>query len=110
MTHRYLLLDLNNTLQFPGLKTVSPKLVSMCVIWNLDGTVPTMHNFFKQPALQQTVVERPATAKPRDPDSYDFKDEQLAKDYRKMYDRYNEMEEMMKAQSIGDDNERGTSD
>ena len=61
-----------------------------------------MHNFFKQPALQQTVVERPATAKPRDPDSYDFKDEQLAKDYRKMYDRYNEMEEMMKAQSIVD--------
>ena len=63
------------------------------------------------PDLQQAVMEqRPATAKPRDPDSYDFQDEQLAKDYRKMYDRYNEMEEMMKAQSIGDDNERGTSD
>ena len=49
--------------------------------------------------LQQTVAERPATSKPRDPDSYDFKDEQLAKDYRKMYDKYQQMEEMMKDQS-----------
>lgn len=82
----------------------------MCLCENLDwDSVNVCQN--TQPALQQTVVERPATAKPRDPDSYDFKDEQLARDYRKMYDRYNEMEEMMKAQSIaGESNEGGTSD
>lgn len=50
--------------------------------------------------LQQTVIERPPTSKPRDPDSYDFKDEQLAKDYRKMYERFQQMENLMKQQNM----------
>ena len=49
-----------------------------------------------KPPLQQTVLERPVTSKPRDPESYDFKDEQLAKDYRKMYEKYQQMEALMK--------------
>ena len=36
-----------------------------------------------KPPLQQNLPPpRPPTAKPKDPDSYDFKDEQVAKDYR----------------------------
>ena len=36
-------------------------------------------------------MARPATSKPKDPDQYDFKDEQLAKDYRKMWEKYNQV-------------------
>ena len=38
-------------------------------------------------------MKRPETAKPRDPDSYEFNDDQLEKDYRKMYDTLHEIEE-----------------
>ena len=34
---------------------------------------------------------KPQTAKPKDPDAYDFKDEQLAKDYRKMWEKYHQV-------------------
>lgn len=33
------------------------------------------------------------------PDSYEFHDEQLAKDYRKMFERCTQMDEMLKRQS-----------
>ena len=61
-----------------------------------------------KPNLQQTIIERPITSKPRDPDSYDFKDEQLAKDYRKMWEKYQQMEAMMneKNASENDENEK----
>ena len=49
--------------------------------------------------LQPQVEIRPETAKPKDPDSFDFKDEQVAKDYKKMWDKYNEMEALLKAKS-----------
>ena len=49
--------------------------------------------------LQPQVDIRPETAKPKDPDSFDFKDEQVAKDYKKMWDKYNEMEALLKAKS-----------
>ena len=39
--------------------------------------------------------QRPVTAKPKDPDSYEFDDEQLEKDYRKMYEKYHEMETVL---------------
>ncbi len=38
--------------------------------------------------LQEKPVSRPPTAKPRDPDTYVFADEQLAKDYRKLYEQF----------------------
>lgn len=44
------------------------------------------------------VIERPPTSKPKDPDSYDFKDDQVAKDYRKMWDKYHQMEAMLQQQ------------
>ena len=49
--------------------------------------------------LQPQVDIRPETAKPKDPDSFDFKDEQVAKDYKKMWDKYNEMEALLKAKN-----------
>jgi hypothetical protein len=49
--------------------------------------------------LQPQVDIRPETAKPKDPDSFDFKDDQVAKDYKKMWDKYNEMEALLKAKS-----------
>ena len=42
------------------------------------------------------ILQRPPTAKPRDPESYEFSDEQLEKDYRKMYEKYQEMEAVLK--------------
>ncbi|TRY71890.1 hypothetical protein TCAL_12111, partial [Tigriopus californicus] len=38
--------------------------------------------------LEDRVPPRPATAKPKDPDFYDFKDDNLAKDYRKLWEEY----------------------
>lgn len=53
-----------------------------------------------EPPLQPEVIDiRPPTAKPRDPDSYDFKDDQVAKDYRKMWEKYHEMEQMLLAKT-----------
>ena len=43
--------------------------------------------------FQPDPPPRPKTAKPRDPDSYEFTDEQLEKDYRKMYDKLQALEE-----------------
>ena len=42
------------------------------------------------------ILQRPPTAKPRDPESYEFNDEQLERDYRKMYEKYQEMEAVLK--------------
>ena len=42
------------------------------------------------------ILQRPPSTKPKNPDSYEFGDEQLEKDYRKMYDKYQEMEAMLK--------------
>ena len=47
------------------------------------------------PQLQQVIEQRPPTAKPKAPDEFDFKDEQVAKDYKKMYDKYQEMEALL---------------
>ena len=47
------------------------------------------------PQLQQVIELRPPTAKPKAPDEFDFKDEQVAKDYKKMYDKYQEMEALL---------------
>ena len=43
--------------------------------------------------FQPDPPPRPKTAKPRDPDSYEFADEQLEKDYRNMYDKLQALEE-----------------
>jgi len=56
-----------------------------------------------QPYIPQTLVTRPETSKPRDPDSYDFKDEQLAKDYRKMYEKYHQMEALLKQKELAEE-------
>ena len=40
---------------------------------------------------------RPQTAKPKDPSELQIEDEELAKDYRKMYERFTEMEAKMAA-------------
>jgi|ERR1712062_551898 len=52
---------------------------------------------------QNLPQPRPPTAKPKDPDSYDFGgNEEAAKDYRKLWDKYNEMEALLKKQAEGD--------
>ena len=51
------------------------------------------------PQLQQVIENRPPTAKPKDPDESDFKDEQVAKDYRKMWEKYQEMEALLAAKN-----------
>ena len=53
--------------------------------------------------LQQAIDVRPPTAKPKDPDQFNFQDERMAKDYRKMWDKYQEMEAMLMAKSQNDD-------
>ncbi len=60
---------------------------------------------FIQPYVQQTIINRPPTSKPKDPDAYDFKDEQLAKDYRKMWDKYHQMEALLKQKKANPDPE-----
>ncbi len=65
--------------------------------------VKPLTNF--QPYVEQTIVARPVTSKPRDPDSYDFGDEQLAKDYRKMYEKYHQMEALLKQKKANEDNQ-----
>ena len=60
--------------------------------------------------LQPQVDIRPETAKPKDPDSFDFKDEQVAKDYKKMWDKYNEMEALLKAKSEAENAEEEEED
>ena len=55
--------------------------------------------------LQPQVDIRPETAKPKDPDSFDFKDEQVAKDYKKMWDKYQEMEALLMAKTKAESGE-----
>ena len=45
--------------------------------------------------LVQKGGPRPPTAKPKDPSELNIEDEELAKDYRKMYERFTEMEAKM---------------
>ena len=52
-------------------------------------------------------LQRPPTAKPKAPTSYEFNDAQLEKDYRKMYDRYTQLEEMLKENPELETKERG---
>ena len=40
---------------------------------------------------------RPLTAKPKDPSELNIEDEELARDYRKMYEKFTEMEAKMAA-------------
>ena len=47
--------------------------------------------------VQQPGGNRPPTAKPKDPSELNIEDEELAKDYRKMYERFTEMEAKMAA-------------
>ena len=42
------------------------------------------------------ILQRPPSVKPRDPSTYQFNDEQLEQDYRKMYEKYQEMEALLK--------------
>lgn len=72
----------------------SPSFLS---VFDLDWPQP-------KPQLQQNLPQpRPPTAKPKDPDSYDFGgNEEAAKDYRKLWDKYNEMEAMLKKQAEGE--------
>ena len=57
-------------------------------------------NLKPSPPLQPEVIDnRPPTAKPKDPDSYDFKDPEVAKDYRKMWEKYHQMEQMLMAKT-----------
>ena len=42
-------------------------------------------------------MKRPLTAKPKDPSELNIEDEELARDYRKMYEKFTEMEAKMAA-------------
>ena len=44
--------------------------------------------------LQEKSGSRPNTSKPRDPDSYQFVNDEIAKDYRKLWDQYQELQRM----------------
>ena len=50
----------------------------------------------------QKSGNRPETAKPKDPSELNIEDEELAKDYRKMYERFTEMEAKMATLLQGD--------
>ena len=54
-------------------------------VCELEALYGNMIQFQPQPVI-----------KPKDPDEYQFNDEQLEKDYRKMYDKFQEMEAMLK--------------
>ena len=45
---------------------------------------------------------RPPTAKPKDPDQYEFDDPELERDYRKMYEQLQELEAEKAAQAEDD--------
>ena len=55
-------------------------------VWNISK-----HFFCFQPTWGSTY------AKPKDPSELNIEDEELAKDYRKMYERFTEMEAKMAA-------------
>ena len=42
------------------------------------------------------ILQRRPSIKPRDPSTYEFNDEQLESDYRKMFEKYQEMEALLK--------------
>ena len=81
--------------------TSSFSLLSTLWNWKLQSNssriskIGTITNIQASPQLQQVIEQRPPTAKPKAPDEFDFKDEQVAKDYKKMYDKYQEMEAML---------------
>ena len=53
---------------------------------------------------------RPNTAKPKDPSELNIEDEELAKDYRKMYERFTEMEAKMASLLQKDEQEKDIPD
>ena len=51
----------------------------------------------------QQIPKRPPTAKPKDPDSYHFDDPDLERDYRKMYETIQELEQKANEKNESDD-------
>ena len=45
--------------------------------------------------VESPIAERPETAKPKGPDEYEFENEQVAKDYRKMWEKMQAMEALL---------------
>ena len=48
--------------------------------------------------VESPIAERPQTAKPKGPDEYEFENEQVAKDYRKMWEKMQAMEALLAQQ------------
>jgi hypothetical protein len=51
------------------------------------------NNCLKNVVFQEHPVSRPLTSKPRDPDTYTFADENLAKDYKRLYAQFQAMQQ-----------------
>ena len=51
----------------------------------------------------QQMLIRPKTPKPKDPDQYEFDDPELERDYRKMYETLQELENEQKDREIEED-------
>ena len=51
--------------------------------------------------VESPIAERPETAKPKGPDEYEFENEQVAKDYRKMWEKMQAMEALLAQQQQG---------
>jgi len=79
--------------------------LSKGICFETNPTFKICKRFFLilKPFVEEVIAARPVTSKPRDPDSYDFNDEQLARDYRKMYEKYHQVEALLKSnKSSGD--------
>ena len=50
--------------------------------------------------VESPIAERPETAKPKGPDEYEFENEQVAKDYRKMWEKMQAMEQLLAQQGL----------
>ena len=51
--------------------------------------------------LQEKESSRPPTSKPKNPDEYEFTDENIAKDYRLLWDQYQALQDIMKREKEG---------
>ena len=67
----------------------------MCLQNNHISTAQPSSHFLLFGIWLQKGGNRPPTAKPKDPSELNIEDEELAKDYRKMYERFTEMEAKM---------------
>ena len=66
----------------------------------LNQTFKTLKPKKKLQKAETPPPTRPPTAKPKKPDEYEFENEQVAKDYRKMWEKMQAMEQLLAQQGL----------